>query len=94
MIDAMPSVLTLPYERAVSSTWLSRLAHCAQPDIVCALQYVVCMQELEAMGYTIAAYPLTLLSASIKAMQAALVRLKDGAPCDDLLVPFKEVSHC
>jgi hypothetical protein len=44
------------------------------------------------MGYTIAAYPLTLLSASIKAMQAALVRLKDGAPCDDILVPFTEVS--
>jgi hypothetical protein len=44
------------------------------------------------MGYTIAAYPLTLLSASIKAMQAALVRLKDGAPCDDLLVPFREVN--
>jgi hypothetical protein len=43
------------------------------------------------MGYTIAAYPLTLLNASIKVMQTALARLKDGSPCDDLLLPFTEV---
>jgi len=34
--------------------------------------------ELEAMGYTIAAYPLTLLLASQRAMEAALAALKDG----------------
>jgi 2-methylisocitrate lyase-like PEP mutase family enzyme len=37
-------------------------------------------KELEAMGYRIAAYPLTLLAASMKAMQAALVALHSGEP--------------
>ncbi|KAF6004050.1 hypothetical protein F1559_000771 [Cyanidiococcus yangmingshanensis] len=37
-------------------------------------------KELEAMGYRIAAYPLTLLAASMKAMQTALVALQSGEP--------------
>jgi 2-methylisocitrate lyase-like PEP mutase family enzyme len=49
-------------------------------------------QELGEMGYTIAAYPLTLLSAGMRAMRAALARLKAGEACDDLLLPFSEVS--
>ena len=34
--------------------------------------------QLEAMGYDIAVYPLSLLSASIKAMQDTLVSIKTG----------------
>lgn len=45
------------------------------------------------MGYTIAAYPLSLLSASIKAMNAALARLKAGEPLDDMLEGFEEVQR-
>lgn len=48
--------------------------------------------ELQKMGYTIAAYPLSLLSASIKAMNSALARLKAGEPLDDLLEGFEEVQ--
>mmetsp|Transcript_7840 Transcript_7840/g.11831 ORF Transcript_7840/g.11831 Transcript_7840/m.11831 type:complete len:246 (-) Transcript_7840:48-785(-) len=50
-------------------------------------------KELGEMGYTIAAYPLTLLSASINSMQLALQRLKEGESCEGLLVPFKEVQR-
>jgi 2-methylisocitrate lyase-like PEP mutase family enzyme len=41
--------------------------------------------RLEALGYTIAAYPLTLLSASIRAMDAALAALHSGRAPDNLL---------
>ena len=36
--------------------------------------------ELEALGYTIAAYPVTLLSAEIKAMRETLAAIKTGKP--------------
>jgi len=39
---------------------------------------VLPVQELEAMGYKIAVYPLTLLSVSIHAMREALASLKQG----------------
>lgn len=48
--------------------------------------------QLGEMGYTVAAYPLTLLSASTRAMQRALMRLKEGQPTDDLLLPFTELQ--
>lgn len=48
--------------------------------------------ELKQMGYTMAAYPLTLLSASIKAMQESLDRIKHGKPTDDLILPFTETK--
>lgn len=48
--------------------------------------------ELKAMGYTMAAYPLTLLSASIKAMQESLHRIQSGLPTDDLILPFAETK--
>lgn len=41
----------------------------------------------------IAAYPLSLLSSSIKAMNLALARLKTGEPLDDLLEGFEEVQR-
>jgi 2-methylisocitrate lyase-like PEP mutase family enzyme len=49
-------------------------------------------QQLKAMGYTMAAYPLTLLSASIKAMQESLRRLAAGTPTDDLICSFAETK--
>lgn len=49
-------------------------------------------RELKQMGYTMAAYPLTLLSASIKAMEESLERIRLGAPTDDLIVSFKETK--
>jgi 2-methylisocitrate lyase-like PEP mutase family enzyme len=49
-------------------------------------------QELKQMGYTMAAYPLTLLSASIKAMTASLERIHQGTPTDDLIVSFGETK--
>lgn len=44
--------------------------------------------ELAEIGYTFCAYPLTLLSASIKAMQSSLGRIRNGERTDDLIVPF------
>ena len=44
------------------------------------------------MGYTMAAYPLTLLSASIKAMQESLQRIKMGLPTDDIIATFTETK--
>lgn len=49
-------------------------------------------QQLKAMGYTMAAYPLTLLSASIKAMQDSLDRIQKGLPTDDLIATFPETK--
>jgi 2-methylisocitrate lyase-like PEP mutase family enzyme len=46
--------------------------------------------RLEAMGYRIAAYPLTLLSASARAMQDALVALREGRAPERRL-PFAEL---
>lgn len=48
--------------------------------------------ELEAIGYKIAAYPLTLLSAAVRGMQRALADLHAGRPAQDLL-SFEELKH-
>ena len=48
--------------------------------------------ELQQMGYTIAAYPLTLLSASIKTMQESLQLIKDGKPTFDKILSFAETK--
>lgn len=40
---------------------------------------------LQEIGYSLAAYPLTLLSASIKAMQDALTAFKSGVHPENLL---------
>ena len=50
-------------------------------------------KDLEAMGYTVAAYPLTLLSSATRAYQDALRLLKKGDDPEKLLVPFKEVQR-
>lgn len=49
-------------------------------------------KELKEMGYTIAAYPLTLLSASIKAMEKALECIKEGMSTTELILPFSETK--
>ena len=48
--------------------------------------------DLKKMGYTMAAYPLTLLSASIKAMQDSLQLIKEGKPTEDMIVTFQETK--
>jgi 2-methylisocitrate lyase-like PEP mutase family enzyme len=48
--------------------------------------------DLEAIGYRIAAYPLTLLNASVAAMQAALRALGTGHSIEGLL-PFPELQR-
>jgi 2-methylisocitrate lyase-like PEP mutase family enzyme len=44
------------------------------------------------IGYSVAAYPLTLLSASVKAMQTSLQLLKDGQSTDDMILSFPELQ--
>ena len=48
--------------------------------------------DLQEMGFTVAAYPLTLLSASTKAMKETLQRLKRGEAVEDKLLPFQELQ--
>lgn len=50
-------------------------------------------QELKTIGYTMAAYPLTLLSASIKAMEQSLQMIKNGEPTDDVILSFAETKN-
>jgi len=50
-------------------------------------------KELKRMGYTMAAYPLTLLSASIKAMEESLARIKEGTPTDDMIASFTDAKE-
>ena len=49
------------------------------------------MTELNEMGYQIAAYPLTLLSASMRAMKNALANLKSDKPRDKDILNFGEL---
>ena len=48
--------------------------------------------ELEKVGYTMAAYPLTLLSASIKAMKESLELIKEGKPTLRNILSFDETK--
>lgn len=49
--------------------------------------------QLQQMGYTMAAYPLTLLSASIKSMQESLELIKQGKPTFDKILSFSETKE-
>jgi len=51
--------------------------------------------ELEEVGYKVAAYPLSVLSAGLKAQQEVLRRLKDGdvERVQELLLPFAETRR-
>jgi len=48
--------------------------------------------ELEALGYRLAAYPLTLMSAAVRAMRGSLASLK-RAETPHELVPFPELRR-
>ena len=48
-------------------------------------------QQLQDLGYNIIAYPLTIMSAAMKAMQASLVALKKGEHPQDQLLSFEEL---
>jgi len=48
--------------------------------------------QLKEMGYTMAAYPLTLLSASVNVMQESLQRIAKGQSTDDIILPFAQTK--
>ena len=48
---------------------------------------------LEEMGFSIAAYPLTLMAAAMKAMVSALDALRDDSPRDPLIMDFKALRQ-
>jgi 2-methylisocitrate lyase-like PEP mutase family enzyme len=73
-------------ERVCASSALPQMANLVEGGDTPLLAPAV----LEALGYRIAAYPLTLLSAATRAMQRALDALRRGEPAADLL-PFSEL---
>jgi len=73
--------------------------YCARvdgPKLANMLEYgntpILPPEELKSMGYTMAAYPLTLLSASIKAMQDSLELIKNGEPTDEMILSFADTK--
>jgi 2-methylisocitrate lyase-like PEP mutase family enzyme len=48
---------------------------------------------LTDIGFTVAAYPLTLLSASVKAMLQCLQLLKSGRSTEDMIISFTDLKH-
>ncbi len=70
----------------------SELPGCKMANIVeGGLTPNISMTELNEMGYQIAAYPLTLLSASMRAMKNALANLKSDTPRDKDILNFSEL---
>ena len=70
----------------------SELPGCKMANIVeGGLTPNIPMNELKEMGYQIAAYPLTLLSASMRAMKNALANLKSDKPRDKDILNFSEL---
>ena len=70
----------------------SELPGCKMANIVeGGLTPNIPMNELKEMGYQIAAYPLTLLSASMRAMKSALAALKSDTPRDKDILKFSEL---
>ena len=70
----------------------SELPGCKMANIVeGGLTPNIPMAELNEMGYQIAAYPLTLLSASMRAMKNALANLKSDKPRDKDILNFSEL---
>jgi len=70
----------------------SELPGCKMANIVeGGLTPNIPMTELNEMGYQIAAYPLTLLSASMRAMKNVLANLKSDTPRDNDILNFSEL---
>eukprot|EP01041_Mallomonas_annulata_P005422 gene5422-10861_t len=53
---------------------------------------IYCKERLKEIGFRVAAYPLTLLSASAKAMQASLQLIKEGKSTDSMILPFTDIQ--
>ena len=53
---------------------------------------VLPLDRLQRMGYAIAVYPLTLMSAAMRGMTEALQLLRQVKPTDPTLLPFEEVK--
>jgi 2-methylisocitrate lyase-like PEP mutase family enzyme len=66
------------------------------PKLANMLEYgttpILSPKELKEIGYTMAAYPLTLLSSSIKAMQSSLDCIMTGESTNDLITTFAETK--
>jgi 2-methylisocitrate lyase-like PEP mutase family enzyme len=70
----------------------SELPGCKMANIVeGGLTPNLAMDEISELGYQIAAYPLTLLSAAMNAMKMTLDRMKIDQPRNDLLLDFGEL---
>ena len=67
------------------------------PKLANMLEYgttpILTPKELKDIGYTMAAYPLTLLSSSIKAMQSSLDCIMTGQSTNDLITTFAETKY-
>jgi 2-methylisocitrate lyase-like PEP mutase family enzyme len=73
-------------------TICSDLPGCKMANIVeGGLTPNLAMDEISELGYQIAAYPLTLLSAAMNAMKMTLDRMKIDQPRNDLLLDFGEL---
>ena len=73
-------------------TICSELPGCKMANIVeGGLTPNLAMNEISELGYQIAAYPLTLLSAAMSAMKETLDRMKVDQPRNDLLLDFGEL---
>ena len=73
-------------------TICSELPGCKMANIVeGGLTPNLAMNEISELGYQIAAYPLTLLSAAMNAMKMTLDRMKVDQPRNDLLLDFGEL---
>ncbi len=73
-------------------TICSELPGCKMANIVeGGLTPNLAMNEISELGYQIAAYPLTLLSAAMSAMKMILDRMKVDQPRNDLLLDFGEL---
>ena len=66
------------------------------PKLANMLEYgttpILSPKELKDIGYTMAAYPLTLLSSSIKAMQSSLDCIMTGQSTNDFITTFAETK--
>ncbi|GMI20705.1 hypothetical protein TrRE_jg2169, partial [Triparma retinervis] len=54
---------------------------------------IVGREELEEMGFSLAAYPLTLMSSAMKAMDEVLDKIAAGENCDGSILEFQNVKE-
>jgi len=53
---------------------------------------IITPARLQEIGYSVAAYPLTLLSASVRAMSKSLELLKQQKSTDEMILPFRDLQ--